>query len=157
MKSRGVPLGLPSIGVHERPGTDSDQCPHDVTCRKPSNSTPNDETSADKGSKDLSALLGEATEALILDYNPRWTGAGGFGIYPQWTGIETFSYDEDVAYSHEGWRGRIRASAGIGASLPADAVQKFDVRHAAMLEEHFPPDVLTVPHRVWVLIAGKGQ
>ena len=76
-----------------------------------------------------------ATEALILEHNPEWPLSGGLGMYPLWTldvaeagftGLETFSFDVPVAYSHEAWRGRIRASAGVAASLPPDAVAAFD-------------------------------
>jgi SAM-dependent methyltransferase len=110
----------------------------------------------------LSGSVSEATELLVLHHNPKWGGAGGSGMYPLWaadvsgagfTGIETFSYDVEVLYSHEAWRGRIRASAGVAASLPADDVESFDNEHAAMLAEHFPDDPLRVPHRVWALVA----
>jgi SAM-dependent methyltransferase len=106
----------------------------------------------------------EATEQLILAHNPRWGAAGGRGMYPAWatdvaeagfTGIETFSYDVAAPYSHEGWRGRTRASAGVAASLDADAVHRFDADHAAMLAERFPGEPLEVPHRVWALIARR--
>jgi hypothetical protein len=50
-------------------------------------------------------------------------------------------------------RGRIRASAGVAAFLPAEAVQTFDEEHAAMLAERFPDDPLLFPHRVWALVA----
>lgn len=104
----------------------------------------------------------EATEALIFEHNPRWTAAGGHGMYPQWArdvadagfgGIETFSYDEDVRYSHEAWRGRIRASAGVAASLARAEVEQFDARLRAMLKERFRSAPLTVPHRIWALVA----
>ncbi len=112
----------------------------------------------------LPGSIPEATESLILAHNPKWGGAGGSGMYPQWaadvsgagsTGIETFSYDVQVPYTHEAWRGRIRASAGVAACLPADAVQTFDQEHAAMLAERFPDDPLGLPHRVWALVAGR--
>lgn len=102
----------------------------------------------------------EATEALILGHNPAWTMAGGNGIYPQWlrdladTGfsrIETFSFDLDVPYSHAAWRGRIRASAGIKASLSPQAIEAFDDALATLLAGHFPDDPLQVPHRVWAV------
>ena len=76
----------------------------------------------------LPGSVPEATESLVLQHSPEWGGAGGYGMYPLWaadvsgagfTGIETFSYDVEVLYSHEAWRGRIRASAGVAASLPA--------------------------------------
>ncbi|MBF8270444.1 MAG: hypothetical protein HW386_2153, partial [Gammaproteobacteria bacterium] len=38
-----------------------------------------------------------------------------------------------MPYTREGWRGRIRASAGIGASLSLTEVQAFDADLAAML------------------------
>lgn len=102
-----------------------------------------------------------ATEALILFHNPDWGFAGGTGMYPAWASdvagagferIETFSFDIDVPYSHEAWRGRIRASAGIAASLPADAVSAFDAELARLLQRDFPSEPLAVPHRVWALV-----
>lgn len=110
----------------------------------------------------LPGSVPEATESLVLRHNPEWGGAGGYGMYPLWaadvsgagfTGIETFSYDVEVLYSHEAWRGRIRASAGVAASLPAEALESFDNEHAAMLAGQFPDDPLRVPHRVWALVA----
>lgn len=106
----------------------------------------------------------EASESLILRYNPRWGGAGGNGQYPRWAGdvsgagfvgIETFSFDTDVPYTHEGWRGRIRASAGVGGSLAMDEVERFDAEHAELLQERHPEDPLQVPHRVWTLVATR--
>lgn len=106
----------------------------------------------------------EATEALILRYNPNWPMSGGTGFYPQWLGDlsgagfiapETFSFDVSVPYSHEDWRGRIRASAGVSGSLDPEGVAAFDADHAALLSERFPADVLEVPHRVWAVIARK--
>ncbi len=106
----------------------------------------------------------EGTEQLILAHNPSWGAAGGRGMYPEWatdvavagfTGIETFSYDDVVLYSHEGWRGRIRASAGVAASLDSEAVRRFDADHSEMLAQRFPQEPLEIPHRVWALIARR--
>jgi SAM-dependent methyltransferase len=103
-----------------------------------------------------------ATEALILEHNPEWPLSGGLGMYPLWTldvagagftDLETFSFDVNVVYRHDSWRGRIRASAGVAASLPADAVAAFDAELAALLERDFPTEPLEVPHRVWALVA----
>lgn len=104
----------------------------------------------------------QATERLILAHNPAWRGAGGTGLYPAWlgdlweagfTGLETFSFDIAIPYSREAWRGRIRASAGVAASLPPDAVARFDEAHASMLAKDFPADLLAIPHRVWAVVA----
>jgi SAM-dependent methyltransferase len=111
-----------------------------------------------------SGTVAAATEALILQHNPAWNFAGGTGIYPAWTtdvadagfrALETFSFDVDVSYSHESWRGRVRASAGVAASLDSNAVAAFDDAHAALLEREFTQDPLAVPHRVWALVARR--
>ncbi len=106
----------------------------------------------------------EATEALILKHSPGWTGAGKSAPYAPWyldlrqggfAGIESFSFDLDVPYTHAAWRGRIRASAGIGALLPPDKVAAFDAEHAALLARGFPADPLAVPHRCWAVWGAK--
>jgi len=105
-----------------------------------------------------------ATEALILAHNPAWHLANGTGIHPQWcadvalaglTDITTVSFDVNVWYSHERWRGRIRASAGVAASLAPPAVEQFDQELAALLSHSFTDDPLPIPHRVWMLFCMK--
>ncbi|MBW8011760.1 MAG: class I SAM-dependent methyltransferase [Chloroflexi bacterium] len=102
------------------------------------------------------------TEDLILAHNPSWNMSGGDGMYPQWLpglseagfrDIETFSYDQDVPYTHTSWRGRIRASAGVGASLTAEKVEIFDRALATLLKTKYPEEILQVPHRVFAVIA----
>lgn len=103
-----------------------------------------------------------ATESLIKRHNPAWRMDGGTGLYPAYLEIawsagfralETFSFDLDVPHGHDAWRGRIRASAGVGASLPLKAVAAFDTEHAALLARDFPSQPLAVPHRIWALVA----
>lgn len=112
----------------------------------------------------LAGNLVSLTEQLILKYNPRWTMGGLTGIYPRWPrdlgeagfiDIETFSYDEAVPYTPEAWRGRIRASAGVAASLDAAAVERFDHELAQALAARFPAEVLQIPHRIFVVHARK--
>ncbi|MER5968935.1 class I SAM-dependent methyltransferase [Streptomyces sp. NPDC002055] len=104
----------------------------------------------------------EATEALITAFNPAWTMGGGTGLYPRWltdlatagfTGIETLSFDLDVPYTPEAWEGRIRASAGVGASLTPERVEEFTAQLDAVLRKDFPGEVLQVPHRTWAVTA----
>lgn len=105
-----------------------------------------------------------ATEALIRRYNPAWTMHGGTGLYPRWTvdmtqagfdRLRSFSFDLPVRYTHEDWRGRIQASAGVRASLDEETCRKFDVELAGILAEDYPDDPLDVPHRCWALIGRK--
>jgi SAM-dependent methyltransferase len=85
-----------------------------------------------------------ATEALILQHNPSWQGARGTGTgihathfadlaQAGFVGIESFSFDHTVVYSHAAWLGRIRASAGVAASLSPAAVTQFDEELGAIL------------------------
>ena len=105
-----------------------------------------------------------ATEALIMHYNPSWHMGGGNGFYPQWlihlgnagfSNLETYTFDLNVPYTHEAWRGRIRASAGVGASLSDEEVIAFDDDLQQILSDKFPDDPLSVPHRVFVVIGQR--
>ncbi len=108
----------------------------------------------------------EATERLIKQHNPTWHFDGGNGFHPGsiphlhaagFRQFETFSYDLDVPYPPEAWRGRIRASAGVGASLEPAGVQAFDEALAGLLVTSFPGDVLQVPHRVFAVVARRPE
>lgn len=107
----------------------------------------------------------EATERVIEAFNPTWTMGGRTGIYPRWLtdlaeggfqAIETFSFDVVQSYSHEAWRGRVRASSGVGASLDTAMVERFDSALAGVLRSGFSEEPLAVSHRVWAVSALKG-
>ncbi|MGB3681484.1 MAG: class I SAM-dependent methyltransferase [Rubrobacteraceae bacterium] len=107
----------------------------------------------------------ETTESLIEHHNPAWTMGGGTGLYPAWlsdvavagfSDVETFSFDVRVPYTHEAWRGRIRTSAGVAASLDPDQVQSFDEDLEGVLRERFPEDPLQVPHRAFAVVCCRG-
>ncbi len=107
-----------------------------------------------------------ASETLIRKHNPHWDMGDGKGVYPQWfsdlmqadfVAIESFSFDIDVPYSHDGWRGRLRASAGIAASLDQAAIERFDGDLADMLAADFPQSILAVPHRVFTVLGRKAH
>jgi SAM-dependent methyltransferase len=110
----------------------------------------------------LAGNMVRATEELIEHHNPDWKLGRGLGMYPPWLrdlgeagyrSLETFSYDVDAPYTPEAWRGRIRASAGVGGSMTAEQVAEFDKALAELLASRFPGDLLQVPHRVFVVLA----
>lgn len=101
------------------------------------------------------------TERLIERHNPAWHLGGGNGFHPEsiphlraavFAGFESFSYEVDVPYTPDAWRGRIRASAGVGASLSSSGVEKFDLELGEALAVSFPGEVLPIPHRVFVIV-----
>jgi SAM-dependent methyltransferase len=99
--------------------------------------------------------VARASEELILRYNPQWSAADWPGIvpdFPLWAQKDfdrqgMFFFDEPVPFTHETWRGRIRASRGIGASLSPQEIERFDREHQHLLEgmvaKHF-----VVMHRI---------
>lgn len=110
--------------------------------------------------------VAEVTETLVRRHNPAWPSPAlclgdGFGLYGRWledmaaagfTELETFSFDMDVPYTHEGWRGRVRASAGVGAALPEVEVRRFDEDLAGELQRVAPGGPFVVPHRVFAAL-----
>jgi hypothetical protein len=79
----------------------------------------------------------------VLEHNPDWGGAdwsGHLAAEPDWS-IDTFeligffAYDEQIPFTRESWRGRMRALRGIAASLNSDQVAAFDREHEALLEQ----------------------
>ena len=107
----------------------------------------------------------EATEELMGQHNPARLLAGS-GLHAEslrylasagFRRIETASFDVDVTYGHEAWRGRVRSHGGIGGSLGAVEVRAFDEALTRLLKERFPVDPLLVPHRVWYATAVSGK
>ncbi len=112
----------------------------------------------------LPGSLVEKTEALIVNHNPIWKMGGRSGLMPEYLADlrfagfsepESFSFDHDLVYSPADWRGRIRASAGVAASLPPDKVTEFDRDLADLLVKDYPTDKLFVPHRIFAALARK--
>jgi len=103
------------------------------------------------------ASLAAATEALILQHNPQWQLGGGDGLHPKaaedlrQAGFASCERVHEIVaqpFRPEDWRGRIRASVGIAASLDAAQVHAFDQELAALLANDFPGEVLELPHRL---------
>jgi len=104
-----------------------------------------------------------ATSELIRRHNPQWPDHQ-LGFRFEWAEdlsavglavFDRFQFDAAVPYTHEAWRGRIRASAGVSASLGPAAVDAFDREHAALLRMRFPQEPLAVPHRILAIVACK--
>ncbi len=95
------------------------------------------------------------TEGLILKHNPDWSANDWDGIvpiFPDWMDSRLslkamFYYDEEIPFTHESWRGRIRASRGISATLTPDAVSEFDNEHKELLAKSTSRE-FSVLHRI---------
>ncbi len=99
--------------------------------------------------------IAEASERLVLQHNPHWTGSdltGDVPTMPAWAvghfeldGM--FVFDERLEFTRESWRGRIRACRGVGASMTPAQVEVFDREHDALLRST-TPEQFSILHRV---------
>jgi SAM-dependent methyltransferase len=99
--------------------------------------------------------IARASEELVLQFNPAWRGADWSGAVPELPGWpdqgvrvrSRFVYDEPVGFTRDGWRGRMRACRGVGATLTAAEVADFDQAHAQLLDR-IAPARFFIPHRI---------
>lgn len=85
-------------------------------------------------------IAGES-EKLILKYNPAWTGGGETRkeiqlpkVYSEFFDIGRKElFDVSIPFTRESWHGRMRACRGVGASMSADTLTKWDAEHRQML------------------------
>lgn len=103
----------------------------------------------------------DMTERLIESHNPKWQMGGGNGLHPEFIvdlqrggfeNVAQLTFPLDVSYTHEDWRGRVRASAGVAASLDEDGVRAFDEELADRLASDFPATPMPIPHRVFAAV-----
>jgi SAM-dependent methyltransferase len=108
--------------------------------------------------------IARRSEELVLKYNPDWGGAGYTGVMPPvaaWArehfDLRTFHVMEaPIEFTRQAWQGRFRACRGIGASLPAAEVEKFDKEHGKLLEA-IAETSFTVLHQMTIHVyARKG-
>jgi len=110
------------------------------------------------------SAIARATEALVLEHNPTWTGANWEGRVPpmpSWAEgrfelVGMFQYDENVSFTRESWRGRIRAHRGVSATLDAEEVAAFDDAHRLLLES-IAPERFDVLHRIDAHLYRRGE
>ena len=103
----------------------------------------------------LEDAISGATEKLVLKHNPDWSAhslKGHVNQFEDWFTNDfrqtaLLIYDEDLTFTRDIWRGRIRALRGIGASLSPEQVQAFDLEHDEMLKSSFG-DEFVIPHRI---------
>lgn len=103
--------------------------------------------------------IAKQSEQLVLRYNPKWTGARWRrtdGSAPAWvagSGFAVFrndAFDVSVPFTRESWNGRMKACRGIGASLSAEDVVRFDREHLALLRDT-APESFEIAHEVTML------
>ena len=97
--------------------------------------------------------IAEASEKLVLKYNPNWSGAGETIHQIEMPDCykEKFQlvYREEfplkVPFTRESWNGRIKACRGIGASLTEEEIAMWEEEHKKLLAQ-VAPDEFTILH-----------
>lgn len=97
--------------------------------------------------------IAEASEKLVLKYNPDWSGARET-IHPiempdcykeKFQLVYREEFLLEVPFTRESWNGRIRACRGIGASLTEEEISGWEEEHKKLLVQ-IAPDEFTILH-----------
>ena len=90
--------------------------------------------------------IAQASEKLVLKYNPGWSGAGET-VHPifvpecyneKFRLIYHEEYHLNVHFTRESWNGRIKACRGVGASLTEEEINAWEKEHIKLLSEIAP-------------------
>lgn len=106
--------------------------------------------------------IANASEELVLKYNPAWTGGGDTRhlITPPDEARKTFEiteqtmFDLPVHFTKAAWHGRMRACRGVGASLDPAALAAWDAEHRATLDR-MAPDEFDILHYAAITVLTK--
>lgn len=97
--------------------------------------------------------VAEASEKLVLQYNPSWSGAGET-VHPIWIPecyhkkfelVHHEEYPLEIPFTRESWNGRMKACRGVGASLSETEIAAWEQEHLELLQK-IAPEVFTVKH-----------
>ena len=100
-------------------------------------------------------MIARKTEELVIRFNPELSAGDWDGLAPEFPDDTTgefellgkFVYDEEIPFTRESWRGRIRACRGVTVTLPPDKALEFDAEHTRLLEK-IADSEFTVLHRI---------
>ncbi len=106
----------------------------------------------------IAAGTADLIQAILPRPNAGHSGHQVNCLYPAWIDdllqagfrdVETWSLDVPVEYTHEAWRGRMRASQWVAGAEDPSRVAAFDSALAAWLKHH-APDPMNIQHRIFV-------
>ncbi len=95
--------------------------------------------------------IAEKSVSLVKEYNPDWTGKMGIeeDIYDDlFAGRKTEEFYCDIAFTREGWHGRMCACRGTLASMSKEQFEKWSRSHLKMLSSY--PESFTVKHKIYI-------
>lgn len=92
--------------------------------------------------------IANASENLVLKYNPKWSGAGEtihqIDIPDCYKDAFTLVYHDEyainVSFTRESWNGRMKSCRGIGASLTESEISIWENEHMSILKSIAPEE-----------------
>lgn len=90
--------------------------------------------------------IASASEKLVLQYNPNWTGAGETRkpiaipeiLLSKFKLISHEEFDVKIPFTRDSWHGRMQACRGVGASLTENALAEWQQEHKNLLKKIAP-------------------
>jgi len=87
--------------------------------------------------------IAQASENLVLQYNPSWTGAGekrhpvhlSDTVLQYAELVSHEEYAEAIPFTRETWHGRMKACRGVGASLSGAELESWEQEHKKLLNQ----------------------
>jgi SAM-dependent methyltransferase len=103
------------------------------------------------------------SEKLVLEFSPNWSGAGESRrpiqipdfAYEYFELEDHEEYDLAVPFTRESWHGRMRACRGVGASLAAEELDRWDEEHRALLRRIAPEQFEVLHYAAFALLKKK--
>lgn len=107
--------------------------------------------------------IARASEELVLKYSPKWSGAGEtmHPIHIPECYEESFDivaheeYPSKVHFTRETWNGRMKACRGVGASLSAEELARWEEEHRRLLTEIAPEEFDVLHYAAFVELKKK--
>ena len=102
--------------------------------------------------------IAEASEKLVLEYSPNWSGAGETKhpiavpdcVHAFFETSYHEEYEVEIPFTRETWNGRIKACRGVGASLSEKEVAEWEKGHRRLLER-IAPEKFSIKHYIAML------
>lgn len=101
----------------------------------------------------LEDAIAGASEALVLKYNPGWSGAGETkrpidipdAVLRYFDIVSREEFDLNLPFARDTWHGRMRACRGVGASLTEAELAEWEREHKKLLDT-MAAEQFTVAH-----------
>ncbi len=98
--------------------------------------------------------IAQASENLVLKYNPDWSGAGerrhpvslSENVLQYAALVSQEEFAVQIPFTRETWHGRMKACRGVGASLSGEKLAQWEQEHLTLLHQTVPEQFKILHH-----------